>query len=84
MSKKTDTTWHLFLYAGLIIGAIAAYLSRFNSSGQFFVLVLIVTFYLLWGYAYHNTKGDVNRKLYLEYIVISLIALGAGYLVLMN
>lgn len=84
MSKKLDFYWHMVLYGGLAIGAIAAYVSRFDSTGQFVILGFLVSFYLVWGWAYHHTKGDMSKKIYIEYIAVALIALGAGYLVLMN
>ncbi|MEK7581483.1 MAG: hypothetical protein AAB512_04310 [Patescibacteria group bacterium] len=84
MTKKLDTTWHLFLYAAFLVGAAAVYLSRYDSYRQFVVLALLVIFYIVWAIAYHHVKGDVTKKLFLEYLLIALIALGAGYLVLMS
>lgn len=84
MKRKIESIWHLFLYAGLVVGAMAVYLSRFDSSRQFLVLVLLTLYYLIWGFAFHHTKGDVRAKLVLEYFLIAAIALGAGYLVLMS
>lgn len=84
MSKKLDTTWHVFLYGALALGALAAYLSRFDASGQFFILTFLICFYLVWGFAYHSSKRDASVKLFWEYVAIAMIALGAGYLVLMS
>lgn len=84
MSKKLDTLWHLFLYTALFLGGVAFYLWRFDMAKRFEVLVLLVAFYLLWGFAYHHTKGDATRKILLEYLMIALIALGAGFLVLVS
>lgn len=84
MNYKLDAFWHLFLYLGLAVGFAAVYLSRFSAGRQFIILMLLVLFYLVWGFAYHHTKGDINRKVSLEYLFIGLIALLAGYLVLMS
>lgn len=84
ISKKHDLAWHLFLYAGLAFGFIAVYLVRFEAGRQFIILMLLVVFYLVWGFAYHHTKGDANRKIFLEYLFIGLIALAAGFLVLVS
>ena len=84
MSKKLETTWHLFLYLGLTVGSVAAYFSRVDSTRQFWMLLFMVAFYLIWGFAYHYSKKDASKKLFMEYTAIALIALGAGYLVLMS
>lgn len=84
MGKKIETMWHLFLYGGLAVGALAVYLSRFSAVRQFWVLALLDLFYLIWGFAFHHAKGDVRAKLVVEYFLIAAIALGAGYLVLMS
>lgn len=84
MNKRIDTIWHLFLYVGLVVGSLAAYTSRNDSTRQFFVLLFLVAFYLIWGFAYHHSKRDASRKIFMEYGAIALIALGAGYLVLMS
>lgn len=84
MNKKLDLLWHAFLYSSLVVGVAGVYFSRFNSGRQFLVLMLLVIFYLVWGFAYHHTKGDANRKMFLEYLFIGLIALLAGFLVLVS
>ena len=84
MNRKLDLVWHLLLYFGLIIGSMAVMLSRFDAARQYMILVLLVTYYLTWGMAYHHIKQDATRKLAIEYLLIALIALGAGYLVLMS
>ncbi len=84
MNRKFDTLWHLLLYFGLIIGSMAVMLSRFDATRQYMILVLLVVYYLTWGMAYHHSKQDATRKLAIEYLLIALIALGAGYLVLMS
>ena len=84
MNKRIDAIWHLFLYLGLAVGGVAVYLSQTDSLRQFQVLLLLVTFYLLWGFAYHHYRGDIAKKIMMEYLMIALIALGAGYLVLVS
>lgn len=84
MNHKLDTLWHLLLYFGLIIGTVAVLLSRYDAKRQFLILVLLVAYYLTWGMAYHHSKRDATKKLFIEYVLIAGIALGAGYLVLMS
>jgi len=83
MNKHFDKFAHVFLYAALVIGAIGVYLSRFNSQRQFTVVLLLVVFYLIWGFAYHHLKGDANKKLMIEYLIIAVIALLASFFVLL-
>lgn len=84
MKKKHDLTWHLFMYIGLAVGALGVFLSRYDATRQFVVLALLVLFYLVWGFAYHHTKGDADRRKMLEYLFIGLIAVLAGFLVLVS
>lgn len=81
---KFDIAAHIFLYSGLAVGGLAIISSRYDSVKQFLVLDLIVVFYLVWGFAYHYLKRDGTTKLFLEYILISFIALAAGFLVLVS
>jgi hypothetical protein len=84
MSKKVDFIAHGCLYGALLVGAYAMYLSRFNPGEVYAILMFIVVYYLVWGFAYHHLKNDFKKKLFLEYVMIALIALGAGYLVFMS
>lgn len=84
MKYRLNLLWHLFLYGGLVVGMVAVYLARYSATRQFLILMLLVLFYLVWGYAYHHTKGDAHRKIFLEYLFIGLIALLAGFLVLVS
>lgn len=72
---------HIFLIVGLIVGSVAIYRLRFDSTSQFLVILIIVLFYLLWGTTYHHIKGEISKKLLLEYLIIALIVTIAGFLV---
>ncbi len=82
--SKFDIVGHVFLYAGLVVGAFGVFFSRYDTTKQFFVLVLLIIFYLVWGFAYHYLKGDIHRKLVMEYLMIATIGIAAGFLVLMS
>ncbi len=84
MIKEHDIFWHTFLYLGLGVGVIAVYLSRFDATRQYLILMMLVLFYLVWGYVYHHMKGDTTRRVILEYLFIGFIALLAGFLVLVS
>ena len=79
--KHLDILAHVFLVLGLIVGVAAIYRLRFDSTSQFLVILIITLFYLLWGTTYHHIKGEISKKLLLEYLIIALIVLIAGYLV---
>ncbi len=84
MNKRLNLFWHLFLYLGLVVGVVAVYFSRYSATRQYLVLMMLVVFYLVWGWVYHHTKGDATRKIFLEYLFIGLIALLSGFLVLVS
>ncbi len=81
-SKQRDILAHIFLYFGLGVGALGIFLSRFDSIRQFLVILLLVVFYLIWGFVYHHLKRDATRNLMVEYLIIALISLLAAYFVL--
>lgn len=82
--KHLDITAHIFLIVGLIVGSVAIYRLRFDSTSQFLVILIIVLFYFLWGTTYHHIKGEITKKLLLEYLIIALIVTIAGFLVFLG
>lgn len=84
MNKKMEKFAHLFLYFGYAIGVVAIFLARYNPTRQFLIIVLLVAFYVIWGFVYHHAKKEATGRLFLEYLLIALIALLAGFFVLMN
>ena len=79
--KHLDILAHVFLILGFAVGAVAIYRLRFDSTSQFLVILIIVLFYLLWGTTYHHIKGEIEKKLLLEYLIIALIVIITGFLV---
>lgn len=85
MKPTNDFFAHLVLYTGLTVGILAVYISRFDANRQFAVVLILVVFYLLWGYWYHtHVKADATKKLFLEYFLIALIAISASILVFLS
>lgn len=82
--KRFDTLAYICLYSVLVIGAAIVYKLRFDSMYQFLVILLLCAFYLIWGFAFHNLKKDATSRLYLEYLIISAIAVFAAYLVFVS
>ena len=84
MNKRLDNLAHLFLYSGFVVGGVAIYSVRYNPTRQFAVVVLLAVFYVLWGFTYHHTKRETTSKLFFEYLLIALIAILAGFFVLVS
>lgn len=85
MNKKFrafDIWAHSVLILGIFVG-IAGYMRvRFDAQKGFLAVALSALYYVIWGFVYHNLRGDFNRKLMFEYLIIAGIALAAGFLVL--
>ena len=68
---------HLVLYIfeilGLCIGFIIILNTDFNFWIQFLFLISILVFYIVIGLIRHTRDNDMNRKVVLEYVSISLI-----------
>lgn len=79
--KHIDKAFYIFLFLGLAVGLLAILRMRSDSTGQFLVILALAVFYLIWGIVYHNLKNDLTRKLLLEYLFLTLIAVAAGFLV---
>lgn len=79
--KKLDTFAHLLLTLGAVIAAIAFWSLRYQQGTQLFVIFTLVTFYIFWALVYHYTKRDLNKKLFLEYLLVGAICSIVGILV---
>ena len=79
--KHLDILAHVFLILGLAVGVAAIYRLRYDSISQFLVILIITFFYLLWGTTYHHIKGEIKKKLLLEYLLIALIVVICAFLV---
>ncbi len=79
--KHLETLAHIFLFFGLAVGLLAIFRLRYDSFSQFLVILVLAFFYLLWGATYHHLKGDISKKLFLEYLLISAVTAAAAFLV---
>lgn len=84
MSKSMDQLAHVFLYFGFIIGAYAIYIWRFDAKVQFTLILSLIIFYLVWGGLYHSYKGDLSKKIAIEYFLIAVISLLSSLFVLIS
>jgi len=79
--KRLDTLAHIFLLSAFAVGVAAIFRLRYDPTGQFLVIIILCLFYLMWGATYHHIKGDITKKVFLEYLLIASIAAIAGFLV---
>ncbi|OGD88823.1 hypothetical protein A3F45_00985 [Candidatus Curtissbacteria bacterium RIFCSPHIGHO2_12_FULL_41_17] len=77
--KHFEKIAHSFLVLGFLVGLLAIFKVRYDTSGQFWVILALALFYLIWGFIYHSVKGDLARKLILEYLLIALICAVAAF-----
>ena len=83
-SKLADRTAHTLLYFGFVVGVVAIFLSRFDAKRQLAIVLLLIGFYLIWGYSYHSARKDLSRRVIFEYLAISLISLLAAIVIFMS
>lgn len=79
MNKTTDRAAHTLLYFGFIVGVVALFAAQADSRRQLLIVLMLVTFYLIWGYSYHSTRKDLNKRVIFEYLAIALISLLAAF-----
>ena len=76
---------HNFLI--IFIAALAGFISVFRLQGtpmlQFFVLVVLISFYLFWATLYHFFDKSLKLEIMIEYILTALLALVILYGVLL-
>ena len=72
--KHFEKIAHLVLILGFLLGVVAIFRVRFETTGQFWVILMLALFYLVWGIVYHSIKGDFDKKLFLEYFLIAAIS----------
>ena len=79
--KAIDTFAHILLFLAIITGAVAFWGLRYEKNMQLLVVITLIAFYILWGIVYHSTKRNINKKLFLEYLMIGAICSVVGVLV---
>jgi len=79
--RYLDILAYILLLLGIIAAGIAFYGLRYEPNAQLFVIFTAVVFYLFWAIVYHYTKKEINKKLFLEYLLIGAICSVVGILV---
>lgn len=80
-SRLIEKLAHTILYFGFVVGVVAVYMAHASGHGQLLIVIILVAYYLIWGFSYHSAKKDLSIRLVLEYLIISLIALLAAFIV---
>jgi len=58
----------------LISGILAIKYFQSRPDLQSAVILIIASFYVLWGLIYHEIKGDFHLKIMIEYLLVAIIA----------
>lgn len=82
--KRFDILFYILLFLGLVIGASQFFNPASGPTYQFTIIVATVTYYLIWGLAYHYLKRDLKRSLFLEYLTLGAIGIVVGILVFLS
>lgn len=55
-------------------GAFTFWFAQGNMTLQFSVGVMTAVSYVIWGIMHHGEKGDLHRRIVLEYVLVACIA----------
>lgn len=72
--NNLDNLSHVLLIVAVGVAAVAIYRLRYDSALQLLVILVMVVFYVVWGFVYHYLRGDLEQKLILEYLLMAMIA----------
>lgn len=76
MAKKTYPWIHsVVLFLILVGGALMFYYTSGNQPMQLASGIATCICYVLWGITHHALKGDLHRKIVIEYLLIGSIAI---------
>ena len=73
--KKTNLLHGFILIALLASGVLAFWYAKGQTMVQLIIGILISIGYMAWGIIHHTLKGDLHRKVVIEYILVGLIAI---------
>jgi hypothetical protein len=65
----------------LVIGFCAVFIFSYSATLQLMVLILVIICYVGLGFLHHQIHHDLKPKIVLEYVLISLLVLGAFLLI---
>lgn len=67
---------HFFVLLAIILIGVISFRGAVGNTGlQFFIGVVTTIAYVIWGILHHALKGDLHKKVVVEYILIGAIAI---------
>ncbi|MCL4200689.1 hypothetical protein KJZ67_05125 [Patescibacteria group bacterium] len=65
----------IVLFTILFGGTFTFWFARGNTALQLAIGVVTTIAYVAWGIIHHSLKGDLHRKVVIEYVLVGLIAI---------
>lgn len=77
---------HLFYYIALalicLLSVILVKALNFSKQEQFFIVVFLGFFYVLWGVLHHILHHNLRLRIFIEYIVIAMFGIAVTVFIL--
>ena len=76
MSRRTYVTLSYYFLLIVILGTALAFFNKFTGfpNIQYQIMLLSCAGYFFWGVVFHAAKGDLHRKIVIEYALIAIVA----------
>ncbi len=74
--------YYISLFLVLIVGIVLALSASYDKSLQFFIIVMITVFYVLFGILHHHLHHDNSPKVVVEYVLVGSLGMALVLLVL--
>lgn len=73
---KNGALLHVIVLFTILFGGIFTFwFAKGNTSLQLTIGVITTVAYVVWGIIHHSLKGDLYRKVVIEYVLVGLIAI---------
>lgn len=72
--KYVDHLAYLLLILAFVFAVFTFMVFRYDPTAQLRVVLTSIVFYIIWGIVYHYTKRQLNKKLFLEYLLLAAIS----------
>lgn len=73
--KKGELLHTIVLFTILLGGIFTFWFAKGNTSLQLTIGTVTTMAYVAWGIIHHSLKGDLHRKVVIEYVLVGLIAI---------
>ena len=76
MTRSSYITLSYYFLLIVILGTAWAFFNKFSGfpNIQYQIAILSCAGYFIWGIVFHAAKGDLHRKIVIEYALIALVA----------